>query len=111
MSLLNKSCVRTNADTPKLQKADIQKLLKEIPGWTVSHETEIPHLTRQFTFNDFESALNFVNKIGIEADKQDHHPKITLEWGLVNVEWWTHSIGGLHINDFIMAFRSDQINV
>ena len=43
MSLLNKSCVRTNADTPKLQKADIQKLLKEIPGWTVSHETEIPH--------------------------------------------------------------------
>ena len=87
----------------------IKDLLKETPCWTISHETKIPHLIREFEFSDFASSLEFVNQVGVDSDKQDHHPKIVLEWGLVRVEWWTHSIGGLHINDFIMAFRCDRI--
>ena len=109
MSLLNKDCVKTRAETPKLQDTEIKELLKETPCWTISHETKIPHLIREFEFSDFASSLEFVNQVGVDSDKQDHHPKIVLEWGLVRVEWWTHSIGGLHINDFIMAFRCDRM--
>ncbi|MDC0906739.1 4a-hydroxytetrahydrobiopterin dehydratase [Gammaproteobacteria bacterium] len=43
------------------------------------------------------------------AESQDHHPKITLEWGNVSVEWWSHKIKGLHMNDFICAAKSDEI--
>ena len=110
LSLLNKDCVKTKAETPKLQESDIQEFLKEIPNWAISYETAIPHLIREYQFSDFALALDFVNQVGIESDKQDHHPKITLEWGLVTIEWWTHSIGGFHINDFIMAYRCDKIN-
>tara|TARA_B100000686_G_scaffold37151_1_gene38637 strand:- start:9663 stop:10049 length:387 start_codon:yes stop_codon:yes gene_type:complete len=109
MSLTNKDCVKTKADTPKLPDSDIKKLLKETPSWAISHDTEIPHLARDFSFSDYLSALKFINKVGIESDKQDHHPKITLEWGLVRIEWWTHSIGGLHTNDFIMAYLCDRM--
>ncbi|MBR62094.1 MAG: 4a-hydroxytetrahydrobiopterin dehydratase [Dehalococcoidia bacterium] len=110
MSLRNKDCVKTKADTPKLQNSDIKKLLKETPKWIICNDTETPRLIREFSFPDYSSALKFVNKVGIESDKQDHHPKIVLEWGLVRVEWWTHSIGGLHTNDFIMAYRCDHMN-
>lgn len=28
---------------------------------------------------------------------------------MVTVSWWTHKIGGLHRNDFIMAARTDLL--
>ena len=40
---------------------------------------------------------------------ENHHPAILTEWGKVTVTWWTHKIGGLHKNDFVMAARTDQL--
>ncbi|MBO6226335.1 MAG: 4a-hydroxytetrahydrobiopterin dehydratase, partial [Shewanella sp.] len=31
--------------------------------------------------------------------------------GKVTVTWWSHSIKGLHKNDFIMAAKTDQLLV
>ena len=39
------------------------------------------------------------------AEEEDHHPKIVLEWGRVEVHWWSHKIKGLHKNDFICAAK------
>ena len=47
--------------------------------------------------------------VGRAADEEDHHPRITVEWGRVNVAWWTHKIRGLHRNDFIMASKTDDL--
>ena len=44
------------------------------------------------------------------AEEEDHHPAILLEWGRVEVTWWTHKIGGLHKNDFIAAAKTDLLN-
>ena len=43
------------------------------------------------------------------AEAEGHHPAILTEWGSVEVSWWTHKIGGLHMNDFIMAARTDEL--
>ena len=43
------------------------------------------------------------------AEAENHHPKISLEWGKVSVEWWTGEIGGLHRNDFIGAAKTDKL--
>ena len=51
----------------------------------------------------------FANKIAELADLEDHHPKITVEWGIVGLEWWSHKIKGLHMNDFICASKSDYL--
>ncbi|MBT3197928.1 MAG: hypothetical protein HN842_08425 [Gammaproteobacteria bacterium] len=48
-------------------------------------------------------------EMGMLAEREGHHPAILTEWGKTTVTWWSHKIGGLHRNDFIMAAKSDQI--
>jgi len=47
--------------------------------------------------------------VGEIAEAEDHHPLVVTEWGRVTVQWWTHKIGGLHQNDFIMAAKTDRL--
>jgi 4a-hydroxytetrahydrobiopterin dehydratase len=65
-------------------------------------------LERTFKFKNFTQALEFTNKVGAIAEEEDHHPRIVTEWGRVILQWWTHVIGGLHKNDFIMAAKTDE---
>jgi len=54
-------------------------------------------------------AVAFTQKIAVLAEDENHHPSILTEWGKVTVCWWTHKINGLHVNDFIMAAKTDQL--
>ncbi len=66
-------------------------------------------LERVFEFKDFEQALEFVNKIGAIAQKQDHHPEIELSWGKVVVRLSTHDVGGVTEKDFVFAKAIDKL--
>ncbi|MDC0598926.1 4a-hydroxytetrahydrobiopterin dehydratase [Gammaproteobacteria bacterium] len=83
--------------------------LQEISQWSIVKVDNINTLKRELALKDFNDALNFANHIGELAEQANHHPSITIEWGKVTVSWWTHTIKGLHINDFIMAARSDDV--
>ena len=58
----------------------------------------------------FVTTLSASTKVVELAEEEDHHPAILLEWGRVEVTWWTHKIGGLHKNDFIAAAKTDLLN-
>jgi len=91
----------------KLIGADITPLLKQINGWSVISDQKIE---REFKFKNFKQALEFVNKLGAIAEEQKHHPDILLfGWNKVKITYWTHDIGGLSMNDFIMAAKTDTI--
>jgi 4a-hydroxytetrahydrobiopterin dehydratase len=68
----------------------------------------VTRLERAYAFPDFAGALAFTGAIGALAEAAGHHPAITTEWGRVTIAWWTHSIGGLHRNDFVMAAKTDE---
>ena len=68
------------------------------------------HLIKRFTFEDFQQALNFVNRVGAIAEAEDHHPDICFGWGRVEVTTWTHKVNGLTENDFILAAKIDEIS-
>ena len=88
---------------------EANRLVQFIPSWTLNNR-EFPHrLTREFMFKNFKDAVKFSVRIGELADEQDHHPKLIIEWGKVSIFWWTHSIEGLHLNDFIMAAKTDAL--
>ncbi len=72
-------------------------------------EAGIRRLERAFRFADWAEALAFTNRVGALAEEADHHPAILIEWGRATVRWWTHVIGGLHRNDFILAARTDRL--
>jgi len=89
--------------------AETEALKTEIPQWAVVEREGMARLERVFRFANFVEALDFTNRVGALAESADHHPAITTEWGRVTVGWWTHAIGGLHRNDFIMAAKTDQL--
>ena len=110
MSLLsNQSCEACRADAPRVSSGQLAELMPQIPDWTVGQQDGVDQLTRIFVFKNFAEALSFAQKIAELAETQDHHPRIVLEWGKVEVRWWTHKIKGLHRNDFIMAAKTDAI--
>ena len=69
----------------------------------------IEQLTCAFAFKDYLSGLDFLKKVALLAEEEDHHPEIVLEWGKVTVSWWSHKIRGLHKNDFIAAAKTDAL--
>ncbi len=101
LNLERKRCVPCEGSMPPLMKKQTDELKKEIgSAWQVE---DLKKLRREFTFKDFKEALVFVNKVGEIAEKEGHHPDIRLSWGKVMIEITTHAIGGLSINDFILA--------
>ena len=93
---------------PLVPDDDQVELLKDLEGWLID-KSDISKLVKTFQFNNYVQTLNFVNLIAELAESEDHHPKITFEWGNVSLEWWSHKIEGLHMNDFICAAKSDEI--
>jgi 4a-hydroxytetrahydrobiopterin dehydratase len=102
-------CVACRAGEPTLTDNEIAELQPQLPDWQVKEVEGMKRLERVFKFKNFAQALEFTNKIGSIAEVENHHPLIITEWGKVTLDWWTHKIGGLHKNDFIMAARSDEL--
>jgi len=109
MSLADLAIELCRKGTPALDAAACADLLKQVPQWSVVNVDGIAQLQRRFDFHDFAEALAFTNAVGALADTADHHPAVTTEWGKVQVCWWTHTVRGLHRNDFVMAARSDRL--
>ncbi len=109
MTLASERCVACRPDSPALGADERGRLLEELPGWSVEARGDMAVLSRTFRFGNFAKALAYTNAVGALAEEADHHPELVTEWGRVRVTWWTHAIGGLHRNDFILAARCNQI--
>ena len=109
MTLVREKCVACRRDSPRVTDEEVGELHPQVPDWTLTEVDGIKRLERAFKFSDFAGALDFTAKVGEAAESEGHHPRITLEWGRVGVEWWTHKIKGLHRNDFIMAAKTDEL--
>lgn len=106
--LLKETCSACEIGAPLVPYDQQIELLKDLDGWIIDN-SDISKLVKEFNFNNYEQSIKFTNLIADLAESQDHHPKITLEWGRVYIEWWSHKIQGLHMNDFICAAKSDNI--
>lgn len=73
-------------------------------------EDGVAMLGRTFKLSSFVAALELANRVGELAESENHHPRLIVEYGKLDVSWWTHTIGGVHKNDFIMAARSDRLS-
>ena len=103
-------CTACRGDEPTLTDAEIVGLRTEVPDWQVVQWEGVKRLERVFKFRNFAQALAFTNRVGEQAEEEGHHPALLTEWGKVTVSWWTHKIGGLHQNDFIMAARTNELS-
>ncbi len=107
--LTQKSCEACRVGAPLATDSEIEQMMPQIPDWQIIEVDGINQLKREFSFDNFIEALAFTNKVGELAESEGHHPALLTEWGKVTVRWWTHKINGLHVNDFIMAAKTDGL--
>jgi 4a-hydroxytetrahydrobiopterin dehydratase len=109
MELASERCEACHKDSPRVPESDEQVLLASIPAWTLIDVDGVRRLERVITVKGWRRAMALTNDIAALADESGHHPAILTEWGKVTVQWWTHAIGGLHRNDFVMAAKVDTL--
>jgi len=106
--LTEKKCAPCEGGVDPMTRADFEVYLEQVADWDIIDDAR---LDRDFQFKDFPEALAFVNEVGEIAEEEGHHPDILIHgWNKVKISLWTHAIGGLSINDFIVATKVDRIN-
>jgi 4a-hydroxytetrahydrobiopterin dehydratase len=108
-NLTKMKCVACRGDEPQATEAEITEYRRQTPDWNIIERDGVKRLERAFKFKNFAQALDFTNRVGEIAEEEGHHPSLLTQWGKVTVTWWTHKIGGLHQNDFIMAAKTDEL--
>jgi len=99
--LVSKRCVPCEGGVPRLDAAACSALLPQVSGWTLEGDK----LKRLFKFKDFVELMRFVNRMAGTAEAEGHHPDFSVHYNVLDVEIWTHAIGGLSENDFILAAK------
>lgn len=90
----------------KLSEEQINALLPQVSGW----HRDGDQIVRDLRFENFQAAMNFVNRVAVEAEAMDHHPDILIHgWNNVRLSVMTHSRGGLTEKDFKLAERVNQL--
>lgn len=108
MDLTQKHCVPCEGGIPPLLDQKEDELIKQIPSWILLRDGT--HKIRcQFKFKNFKEAIAFVNKVAEIAESEGHHPDIYIFYNKVQLDLFTHAVGGLSENDFIMAAKINNL--
>jgi len=107
MELHEKKCVPCETGGAPMPDSEVSKYLERIPGWKLNGKK----IEREYVFKNFVQAIKFVNKVANLAESEGHHPDFQIHWNKVLLELWTHSMGGLSENDFIVAAKINNIKM
>lgn len=103
--LQEKHCIPCEQGTPPLSLQEANLLVQDVPAWKLDQGK----LVLQVKFRDFREAMTFVNWVAEIAEEECHHPDIRVSYNRVTFELWTHAIGGLTENDFILAAKIEAL--
>ncbi|HUP20995.1 MAG TPA: 4a-hydroxytetrahydrobiopterin dehydratase [Gemmatimonadota bacterium] len=104
--LTGKRCEPCSGDTPALTAEEAFRLHEQVTEWDMTSGRK---LVRTFELEDFLDAIDFVNAVADVAEEEGHHPVITIDYDDVTFTVWTHAIGDLSENDFILAAKIDEL--
>lgn len=102
-------CDSCSVDAAPVSQDEIEMMKPSLPHWDVVEREEVNMILKSFTFKDFSQALIFTNKVGMLAEKYNHHPEIITSWGNVTVTWWSHGIKGLTLRDLDLAAATEEL--
>lgn len=105
--LATMKCIPCSGEVAPLSGSELAAYGAQVPEWEI---VEGHHLNRSYKFEDFKSALRFVNRVGEIAESEGHHPDIYFTWGKAKLQIFTHAIDGLSESDFILAAKISQVS-
>jgi len=108
--LVRKKCAPCEGGVAALDRAAAEAQLKKLTGWRISQEGQ--RIRKEWTVKNFMAAIDFFERVARLAEDEGHHPDLHLEgYRNVAIEIWTHAIGGLSENDFILGAKIDKLPV
>jgi 4a-hydroxytetrahydrobiopterin dehydratase len=108
--LAEKRCAACEGGVQKLTPAQVQDYLALLKDWRLIEGGN--RIRKQWTVKDFMAGIDFFDRVAVLAESEGHHPDLHLEgYRTVSIDLWTHAIGGLSENDFILAAKIEQIPV
>src|SRR5436309_560589 len=109
-SLTRQKCVPCEGGIPPLSAHEVAELGESVPEWRTTPDGK--RIRREWKAKNFMAAIDFFNKVAALAEDEGHHPDLHLEgYKNVAIELWTHAIGGLSENDFILAAKINEVPV
>lgn len=105
MELIKKKCVPCEGGVPRLSPEAVKNLLAEVSNWEFVED----RIHKTFKFKKFMGSIQFVDEMAKLAEAEGHHPNFCVNFREVEVTIWTHAIGGLSENDFILAAKIDTL--
>jgi len=107
ISLADAHCIPRKGSEHRLSEARIRELLPDIPGWELVEDGHA--LSKTFKFADYYRTVAFVNALAFIANREDHHPDLSVHYDRCVVRFSTHDVGGLSENDFICAAKAEAL--
>ena len=108
--LVKKKCLPCEGGVDACSLGDAQAQLKQLQGWYLTHDGQ--RIRKDWRVKNFMTGIDFFNRCAMVAEEDGHHPDLHIEgYRNVSVELWTHAIGGLSENDFILAAKIDQLPI
>lgn len=108
INLTKKKCIPCeDANMKPFTKNQAQEYLALVPGWELAKNNK--SISRTVLLKNFVTALKKVNDVGAIAEQEGHHPDIAIHYNRVDLKLYTHSIGGLTENDFIVAAKINRL--
>jgi 4a-hydroxytetrahydrobiopterin dehydratase len=108
--LLRKKCVPCEGGVPPLERAQAEALLPSVPGWAL--DASAGKISRTWIMKNFMAGIDFITRVAQLAEEEGHHPDLHLEgYRRLTITIWTHAVGGLTENDFILAAKINQLPV
>ena len=108
--LVQKKCQPCEGGVPAYTSAEAKAQLEKLSGWRLTHDEK--RIRKDWTRKDFPAAIEFFDSVAEVAEADEHHPDLHLEnYRKLWIEIWTHAIGGLSENDFILAAKIDALPI
>jgi 4a-hydroxytetrahydrobiopterin dehydratase len=108
--LVAKKCQPCEGGVPKFSSAEAEQQLEHLSGWQLAANGE--RIRKNWTVKNFVAGIEFFQAVARLAEEEQHHPDLHLEgYRHLWIEIWTHAIGGLSENDFILAAKIDRLPV
>lgn len=108
--LIGKKCKPCEGGVAPCTLPDANLQLAKLDGWYLTHDGQ--RIRKDWTVKNFMAAMEFFNAVAVTAEEDAHHPDLHVAgYRNVSVELWTHAIGGLSENDFILAAKIDQVPI
>lgn len=108
--LVQKKCLPCEGGVEPYPLDEAEQQLAQLDGWRLTRDGQ--RIRKDWTVKDFMAGVAFFNKCAEVAEADGHHPDLHIEgYRNVSVELWTHAIGGLSENDFILAAKIDRLPI